>query len=193
LFLAYTGVRCGELAALRIHRIDLMRRRAWIAASVTLVSGVQTWGTPKGHERREVPIPRFLVDELAAHVAGRDPSDLAFSGVKGGALRAQVFQPAVLTDTAAGLGLAGLHPHALRHTAASLAIASGANIKGVQKMLGHKSATMTLDLYGHLFPDQLDEVADRMDAAARSHVYPLCTRAPATPIVPRPETPTPPP
>lgn len=52
-----------------------------------------------------------------------------------------------------------------------MAIASGANIKVVQQMLGHKSATMTLDLYGHLFPDQLDEVADRMDAAARSLVY----------------------
>jgi len=84
-----------------------------------------------------------------------------------------------------------LHPHALRHTAASLAIASGANIKVVQQMLGHKSATMTLDLYGHLFPDQLDEVANRMDAAARSHVYPLCTGAPVTRIVSRAESPTP--
>ena len=51
----------------------LMRRRATIAESVTLVRGVQTWGTPKGHERQEVPIPRFLVDDLAAHVAGREP------------------------------------------------------------------------------------------------------------------------
>jgi integrase len=59
----------------------------------------------------------------------------------------------------------GMHPHELRHTAASLAIASGANVKVVQQMLGHKSATMTLDLYGHLFGDQLDEVADAMDAA----------------------------
>lgn len=168
LFLAYTGVRFGEMAALRVRRLDLLRRRAQIAESVTLVRGVQTWGTPKGHERREVPIPRFLVDELAAHVAGRDTDDLVFQGVKGGALRAQVFQRAVLTETASALGLGGLHPHALRHTAASLAIASGANIKVVQRMLGHKSATMTLDLYGHLFPDQLDEVADRLDAAARS-------------------------
>jgi integrase len=168
LFLAYTGVRFGEMAALRVRRLDLMRRRAIIAESVTLVRGVQTWGTPKGHERREVPVPRFLVDELVVHVAGRDPHALVFSGVKGGALRAQVFQRAVLTETASALGLGGLHPHALRHTAASLAIASGANIKVVQQMLGHKSATMTLDLYGHLFPDQLDEVADRMDAAARA-------------------------
>lgn len=173
LFLAYPGVRFGELAALCIHRIDLTRRRASITESVTLVRGVQTWGTPKGHERREVPIPRFLVDELAVYVAGRDPTDLAFSGVKGGALRAQAFQRAMLTDTSAELGLGGLHTHALRHTAASLAIASGANIKAAQQMLGHNSATMTLDLYGHLFPDQLDEVANRMDAAARSECVPV--------------------
>jgi integrase len=182
LFLGYTGVRFGEMAALRVGRLDLMRRRALIAESVTLVRGVQTWGTPKGHERREVPIPRFLVDALAAHVAGRDPNDLVFTGVKGGALRAQVFQRAVLTETADALGFGGLHPHALRHTAASLAIASGANIKVVQQMLGHKSATMTLDLYGHLFTDQLDEVADRLDAAARSLSLPRSGRASVTPI-----------
>ena len=53
--------------------------------------------------------------------------------------------------------------HELRHTAASLMIASGANVKTVQSQLGHKTATMTLDLYGHLFPDDLDDVADKMD------------------------------
>ena len=56
-------------------------------------------------------------------------------------------------------------PHELRHTAASLAIASGGFIKGVQSTLGHASAAMTLDRYGHLFGDELDAVADRMDAA----------------------------
>jgi hypothetical protein len=66
-------------------------------------------------------------------------------------------------------------PHGLRHTAASLAIASGADVKVVRQMLGHKSATMTLDLYGHLFEDRLDEVADRLNAAARASgdVYPI--------------------
>jgi integrase len=49
----------------------------------------------------------------------------------------------------------------------SLAIASGADVKVVQRMLGHKSATLPLDLYGHLFPDRLDVVADAMDAAAQ--------------------------
>jgi integrase len=64
-----------------------------------------------------------------------------------------------------------------RHTAASLAIASGANVKVIQTMLGHKSATMTLDLYGHLFADQLDEVAEAMDAARTAADF-LRTKAP---------------
>ncbi len=81
------------------------------------------------------------------------------------------------------IGVKDLHPHALRHTAASLAIASGANVKVVQQMLGHKSATMTLDLYGHLFPDQLDEVADSLDAAARAaDVAPMCPQGEVVPI-----------
>jgi integrase len=65
LFLAYTGVRFGEMAALRVSRLDLTRRRATIAESVTVVQGQGlVWGTPKSHERRQVPIPRFLVAEL---------------------------------------------------------------------------------------------------------------------------------
>ncbi len=60
-----------------------------------------------------------------------------------------MFDPPVST-----VGLDGMTPHALRHTAASLAIDAGANVKVVQQMLGHKSATMTLDLYGHLLADQ---------------------------------------
>ncbi len=126
LFLAYTGVRFGELAALRVGRIDFLRRRATIAESVTLVNATQVWGTPKGHERREVPIPPFLVEELAAHVAGKAPDDLVFSGVRGGgALRAPIFRRAAFDRAADAIGMTGLHPHELRHTAASLAKVHG--------------------------------------------------------------------
>ena len=62
-------------------------------------------------------------------------------------------------------GLPGLTPHELRHTAASLAVAAGANIKAVQQMLGHASAAMTLDVYAGLFADDLDAVAERLDQA----------------------------
>lgn len=57
-------------------------------------------------------------------------------------------------------------PHELRRTAASLAVAAGANIKAVQRILGHASAAMTLDVYAKLFDDDLDAVADRLDQAA---------------------------
>ncbi len=72
------------------------------------------------------------------------------------------------TPAAVSIGEPDLTPHGLRQTAASLAIAAGANVKVVQQMLGHKTASMTLDLYGHLFPDQLDDVADRLDVIGRA-------------------------
>ncbi|MEJ7742360.1 MAG: tyrosine-type recombinase/integrase [Nocardioidaceae bacterium] len=53
-------------------------------------------------------------------------------------------------------------PHNLRDAAASLAVSAGANVKAVQRMLGHASAAMTLDVYSGLFSDDLDEVAERL-------------------------------
>jgi integrase len=80
LFLAYTGLPWGEMAALRVGRVDFLRRRVLVSESVTPVKGVMTFGPTKGHERREVPLPRFLVGELAVHVAGRSPDELLFTG-----------------------------------------------------------------------------------------------------------------
>lgn len=164
LFLAYTGVRFGELSALRVRRVDLMRRRAEIVEAVAEVRGRAVFSTPKSHQVRTVPIPRFLVDELAQHIAGKCPDDFVFTSERGGLLRLQNFRHTVFDRAARAVGLDRFTPHGLRHTAASLAIASGADVKVVQQMLGHASATMTLDLYGHLYGDRLDEVADRMDA-----------------------------
>src|SRR3954454_16631507 len=65
------------------------------------------------------------------------------------------------------VGLTDVTPHDLRHTAASLAVASGATVKSVQRMLGHASAAMTLDVYSGLFDDDLTAVASGMAAPAR--------------------------
>ncbi len=120
----------------------------------------------------------FSCPELAELVEARQPDELVFTGVRGGgALRATVFRRAAFDEAAASIGLPGLNPHELRHTAASLAIAAGADVKVVQQMLGHASAAMRLDQYGHLFGDRLDQVAEAMDAARTAGVYPLCTRA----------------
>ena len=63
-------------------------------------------------------------------------------------------------------GLEPLTPHNLRDAAASLAVASGANVKAVQRMLGHASASMTLDVYSGLFDTDLDDVVERVNSAA---------------------------
>jgi integrase len=167
LVLAYCGLRWGELAALRVGRVDLLRRRFDVSESVTEVRGHLTWGTPKSGQGRSVPVPRILVDPLVEHLAGRGPDELVFRSARGGVLRNLNFRRDVFDDAATAAGLPGLTPHELRHTAASLAVSSGANVKAVQRMLGHASAAMTLDVYADLFDDDLDAVADSLDTAAR--------------------------
>lgn len=186
LTLAYCGLRWGELSALRVSRLDLMRRRLTVAEAVTEVRGHLTWGTPKSHQHRSVPVPRFLVDELAALTAGKAADDLVFVTSSGAVLRNLNFRRDVFDNAARAAGLDGLTPHELRHTAASLAVSAGANVKSVQRMLGHASASMTLDVYSGLFDDDLDGVADRLDAArALAPVSPACHEATVSPITQR--------
>ena len=133
-------------------------RFLWLASGrCRLVSG-----TPKSHERRSVPIPRFLADELTIHLAGREPRDLVFTTPTGQPLRNRNARRAWFDRAVAAIGEPDLTPHGLRHTAASLAVSAGANVKAVQRMLGHASAAMTLDRYADLFDDDLDAVAERL-------------------------------
>ena len=165
----------AELAALRVRDVDLLRRRLTVARSVTDVDGHLVFGDPKTHQCRQVPVPRFLVEALAAACAGRGPDELVFTSPAGGVLRNNNWRRRAFNPPAIRVGLDGLTPHELRHTAASLAVSAGANVKAVQRMLGHASAAMTLDVYSGLFGDDLDVVAERLDAlAAEVLVPPAC-------------------
>jgi integrase len=169
LVLAYCGLRWSELAALRVGRIDFLRRRLNVAEAMTEVNGSQIiWGTPKSDEARSVPLPRFLVDELAVYVAGKGREDLVFTTAAGAPLRNRNARRSWFNNAAEAIGEPGLTPHELRHTAASLAVSAGANVKAIQRMLGHASAALTLDRYADLFDDDLDAVADRLDGLARA-------------------------
>lgn len=171
LTLAYTGLRFGEVSALTVANVDLDSHRlaitqAWAGANTE----APYLTTPKNHERRRVAIPAFLATELIAALDGRSGEQWLFTSPHGHVLnlpnwRRRDFNPAVRT---AGLERPGLTPHALRHTAASLAIAAGADVKVVQNMLGHKDATITLNTYAGLFPDRLDEVAHALDRTRRA-------------------------
>ena len=157
-----------------------------IARSVTEDNGRLIFDTTKTGEERTVPLPRFLAEQITASFAGKGPDDLVFQGTRGGVLRNGNFNRRTFGPAAIAIGEPRLTPHGLRHTAASLAIAAGGNVKVVQQMLGHATASMTLDLYGHLFPDQLDDVADRLDvigrAAADISADYLRTKGPVDPL-----------
>ncbi|WP_233515370.1 tyrosine-type recombinase/integrase [Marinitenerispora sediminis] len=165
LLLAYSGLRWNEAVALRVKRVDLRKLTVRVVVAFAEVKGELIEQPPKNGKSRTVAIPASLAVELKPLIEGRPENDLVFTTKRGKALRAanwrsREFNPAV---AAAGLDGLGLTPHKLRHTAASLSIAAGADVKVLQEMLGHSSATMTLDIYGHLFPNRLDEVAARLD------------------------------
>lgn len=165
--LAYTGLRWGEVAALRVGDVSLTRHRLAVSQNAVLVAGTVVVGTPKSHKRRSVPFPAFLCAPLAIALRGKSPHDLVFPDKHGRRLVTPTVRDRSWFDRALERAeLPQMTIHDLRHTAASLAVASGAHVKAVQKMLGHASAAMTLDVYADLFDDDLDGVATRLDEAA---------------------------
>lgn len=170
LFLAYTGLRWGEAVGLRVRSVDMLRRRVLVQANAVNVRGTIIPGTPKSHESRSVPFPMFLAQPLARLFEGKTRDQLVFG-------RGDVYIPTPTPKDGWFYGArrraseldarfpAKLTLHDLRHTAASLAISAGANVKAVQRMLGHASAAMTLDTYADLFDDDLDAVATALDEA----------------------------
>ena len=169
------GLRFGEVAELRWRDLDLERLTVRVARSVTLVDSRFVVGTPKGGKGRTISLPAYVADML---VPG-SPDDLVFPDTAGGHMRGTNVRRRWWSQavTAAGLfprvevGPDGeprtvyeFKIHELRHTAASLAIQAGANIKSLQNMLGHESAALTLDRYGHLYGSDVDAVGVAMNA-----------------------------
>ena len=142
--------------------VDIERRRVYVRESATEVDNRLSFGAPKTHEERTVVLPSLVTDELGPVLDGKGDDDLVFTAPRGGPLRGHNFRKRVFSPAAASIGKPDLVPHDLRDTAASLAISAGASIKAVQRMLGHASAAMTLDVYGSLYEEDLEDLADRI-------------------------------
>ena len=191
---AYTGLRAGELWALRRADVDVDGRRLVVGRTLTSESGRLIFrnATKTDGSRRVVSLPTFLANMLATHLDGMpgDPAALVFTAPggggtsrrpagEGGPVRHELFvrrafRPAVKAALPANKH--NLRWHDLRHTCASLLIHSGASVLLVQKRLGHSSATTTLDRYGWLFPSAEAALADALDAtydADQPNVIPL--------------------
>jgi integrase len=169
-FAAFSGLRAGEIGALRLGRVAIDGSWVEVAESVEEVHGQLVYGAPKTYTRRRVDLPAALTDEMAEHRATRpqDTDAFLFTGPAGGALRhtnfyRRFFKPAVVR--------AGLDPrtrfHDLRHTAAALMIGQGAHLLVVKERLGHSTIAVTADRYGHLYPSLSASLTNQLDAVYR--------------------------
>lgn len=163
------GLRWGEITALTVSKVTLGDRPIIdVARAYSEVSGRLILGTTKGGEARQVPIPHLIASRLATAMEGKSADERVFSTSRGAPLRnskfaSTVYKPAI--DRAARGDDNFPRPtwHDLRHTAVSLAISAGANVKVVQRIAGHASATLTLDTYAGLFDEDLHDSAARLN------------------------------
>lgn len=167
LVMGLCGLRWGEMAGLHVEDVDFARMRLDVRRSATEVGGVVRVDVPKNGEWRQVAFPDLLLVPLREACGGRDGGDVLFPAADGGYVR-RMHGPNddsswfFWAKRRAGIGKP-LTFHDLRHTAASLMVSAGANVKAVQRQLGHKSAAMTLDVYADLFDDDLDAVTNAMN------------------------------
>jgi integrase len=186
LLLGVGGPRWGEAIALRVSDVDFLRRRIELHRNAVKVGTGFKVGTLKGNKNRTIRVPQIVIDALSRTAKGKSRDDLLWTSTTGDYLRS----PDGTESWLAG-AVARCQKHAdearakeskkgdepttptfpritardLRHTAASLAIHAGANPKVVQRMLGHTSAAMTLDVYADLWDSDLDSVADKVEDA----------------------------
>jgi integrase len=165
LLFAYCGLRWSELAALRVCDVDLAARRLSVVERTTEVGGRLDTASPKSKKARQVAIPRTVANVLAARIESHASNDLVFTTPRGQPLRNLNWRRDVRwNQVCLELGLDGLTPHDLRRTFGSLARLAGADLKYIQKAMGHSSITVTAEIYAQLFDSELDQVSDALDA-----------------------------
>jgi integrase len=160
----YAGLRRGELQALRVENVDLAKGVIHVHHGWDPIEGeIDT----KNRKRRDVPIPAVLRDYLDEHVIGlawrEQPDGLVF-----GTAPRKPFTPSTNEQRAKrawkAAKLEKIDMHETRHSYASMMIAAGVNAKALSIYMGHANISITLDLYGHLFPGNEDEAAALLDA-----------------------------
>ena len=165
---AYTGLRWGELAGLRVADIDMLRRRMTVRSALIEATGeVPRLGTPKSAaSERTISLPKTVIETLALHLQEHPPVDgMVWTTERGAYLRRGSFSRIWRRGVAASVGQP-CRVHDLRHTHAAWLIAAGEHPKIIQTRLGHSSIQVTMDRYGHLMEGLDDRTADRLDAIA---------------------------
>jgi integrase len=165
LLLAYTGMRFGELVGFRVEDVDLKARRIRVRRSTTQVGGKLIEGDPKSSAgRRSIPVPQRLVPILRDRVSGRPPGAPAITSPNGALLGLENWKRSTKWRASiVAINRPKMRVHDLRHTYASLARPAGADLRLLQKTMGHASITVTAHVYADLNDDELDIVASVLD------------------------------
>lgn len=165
---AYSGLRAGELAGLRVGRVDLLRREVTVAQTVVDVRGRLVFDKPKSKagQRTVRELPPSLCQRVARHVAasGLAKGDLLFGqdGIK--PLRHGQFYRRHFLPAARAAGLTRVRFHDLRHFYASLLISDPETSPlEVSQQLGHTTVALTMDRYAHLFHNAGQGRGDRLE------------------------------
>jgi integrase len=156
----FTGLRIGEILALRWKRIDLLNCRLEVAE--TYSSG--EFGPPKTRSsRRTIPMSASLV-ELFKHLrpAGCEPEKLVFATAKGTPLNSKNLYNRQLAPACDAIGLPRVSWHSFRHTHATLMHEAGESLKTAQSLLGHSDIETTLGVYTHAIPDAQRRAVERV-------------------------------
>ena len=166
---AATGLRQGELLGLTLDRIDFLRRTIRVDRQLVTVSGQEPYLAPPKtpSSTRTIPAPAVALEALARHLETFpvvDEPAFVFTDEGGRPIRRPHIGH-VWRRAARDADVAGHTFHDLRHFTASALIAAGSSVKAVQRLLGHTSAKTTLDVYGHLWPDEEDRTRAALDAA----------------------------
>jgi hypothetical protein len=112
----YTGLRWNGMAALRVQDFEMLRMRVSVHRGVTEVSGQLEWSTPKTYERRSVPFPRSIAQELVGLMEGKRREEHVFTSPEGGVLRLSMFRPRIFANAVKRLGKADPDFRASRRT-----------------------------------------------------------------------------
>lgn len=166
-FACLTGMRQGELFALRDRALDLDRATVVVEAGAREGKLVPT-KTAAG--RRRVQLSGEAMRVLREQLLARAPNELGlvFPTPGGAVWRKDNFMSRVFRPAVRRANLAPLRFHDLRHTYAALMVAAGAHPKLLQAQLGHTSINVTLNTYGHLFPDAFADVGESLDRLVRA-------------------------
>lgn len=154
LFLGLTGLRWGELVALRVRDIAEVPYAA-VRVARSAPDGQEVRATTKGDGGRTVPLTAELVPIVKAWAAGKRPNQLLFTSAEGSRLNGSNWR----RSTGWSKLNRGRRVHDLRHTAATFWLSSGIDPKTVQAWLGHASMTLTVDLYSHWMGSAADHAA----------------------------------